>query len=399
MSAGYGNGYGAGSMVLRRSPMRRAMARGTMFRRLDWVLLSAVLGLTWIGTLLVWSATRPGLLQAGRDPESYLKKHLLTVSVGLVLALAVSMLDYRLIRAYAPIVYVASFIGLVAVLTPLGSTIKGHHSWIELGGGFQLQPAEFGKVGLVMVLAVLLGEPRDGHTEPSTGDLLAALILAGLIVVLIVMQPDLGTTMVLAVLILAMVAVSGVSKRWLFSLVAAGIGVAVAGWRLHVLKAYQVDRFIAFAYPAADPKGVGYNAAQARIAVGSGGVFGRGLFRGPQTAGHFVPEQHTDFIFTVAGEELGFVGSALIVALLGVVLWRGLRIAVNCENSFGVLLAAGVVCWLGFQAFENIGMCLGLMPITGVPLPYLSYGGSATLANMVALGLLQTVHVRQRTFV
>jgi rod shape determining protein RodA len=399
MSAGYGNGYGTGSMVLRRSPMRRVVARGSMFRRLDWVLLSAVLGLTWIGTLLVWSATRPGLVQAGLDPESYLKKHLLTVTVGLVLALAVSMLDYRLIRAYAPIVYVASFIGLVAVLTPLGSTIKGHHSWIEVGGGFQLQPAEFGKVGLVMVLAVLLGEPRDGHTEPSTGDLLGALVLAGLVVVLIVMQPDLGTTMVLAVLILAMVAVSGVSKRWLFSLVTAGVGVAVAGWRLHVLKAYQVDRFIAFAYPAADPKGVGYNAAQARIAVGSGAVFGRGLFHGPQTAGHFVPEQHTDFIFTVAGEELGFVGSALIVALLGVVLWRGLRIAVNCENSFGVLLAAGVVCWLGFQAFENIGMCLGLMPITGVPLPYLSYGGSATLANMVALGLLQTVHVRQRTFV
>ncbi|MCW2863244.1 MAG: rod shape-determining protein RodA [Actinoallomurus sp.] len=399
MSAGYGNGYGTGSVVLRRSPMRRAMARGSMFRRLDWVLLSAILGLTWLGTLLVWSATRPGLLQAGRDPESYLKKHLLTVSVGLVLALAVSMLDYRLIRAYAPIVYVAACIGLVAVLTPLGSTIKGHHSWIELGGGFQLQPAEFGKVGLVMVLAVLLGEPRDGHTEPSPGDLLAGLVLAGLVVVLIVMQPDLGTTMVLAVLILAMVAVSGVSKRWLFSLVAAGVGVAAAGWQLHVLKAYQVDRFIAFAYPAADPKGVGYNAAQARIAVGSGGVFGRGLFRGPQTAGHFVPEQHTDFIFTVAGEELGFVGSALIVALLGVALWRGLRIAINCENSFGVLLAAGVVCWLGFQAFENIGMCLGLMPITGVPLPYLSYGGSATLANMVALGLLQTVHVRQRTFV
>jgi rod shape determining protein RodA len=394
MSAGYGGSLSA----LRRSPMRRAIARGSMFRRLDWVLLSAVLGLTWLGTLLVWSATRPGLVQAGRDPESYLEKHLLTVAVGLVLALTVSMLDYRLVRAYAPIMYLASCIGLVAVLTPLGSTIKGHHSWIEVGGGFQLQPAEFGKVGLVMVLAVLLGEPRDGDSEPSTGDLLAGLALAGVVVGLVIMQPDLGTTMVLGVLILSMVAVAGVSKRWLFSLCVGAVAAAVTGWQLHVLKPYQVDRFIAFAYPAADPKGVGYNAAQARIAVGSGGLFGRGLFHGPQTAGHFVPEQHTDFIFTVAGEELGFVGSTLIVALLGVVLWRGLRIAVNCENSFGVLLAAGVVCWLGFQAFENIGMCLGLMPITGVPLPYLSYGGSATLANMVALGLLEAVYIRQRTF-
>jgi rod shape determining protein RodA len=374
------------------------MAHGSVLRRLDWVLLSAVLGLTWLGTLLVWSATRPGLLQAGRDPESYLKKHLLTVAVGLLLALGVALLDYRLVRAYAPIVYAAACIGLIAVLTPLGSTIKGHHSWIEVGGGFQLQPAEFGKVGLVMLLAVLLGEPRDGQTEPGTGDILGSLVLSGVVVGLVVLQPDLGTTMVLGVLILAMIAVAGVSKRWLFSLVFAGVGAAVAGWRLHVLKPYQVDRFIAFAYPAADPKGVGYNAAQARIAIGSGGVFGRGLFRGQQTAGHFVPEQHTDFIFTVAGEELGFVGSLLVVVLLGIVLWRGLRIAINCENSFGVLLAAGVVCWLGFQAFENIGMCLGLMPITGVPLPYLSYGGSATLANMVALGLLQAVHMRRHTF-
>ncbi|WP_329253552.1 rod shape-determining protein RodA [Actinoallomurus sp. NBC_01490] len=394
MSAGYG-----GSLpTFRRAPLWRAIGRGSMVRRLDWVLLGAVLGLTWLGTLLVWSATRPGLLQAGRDPESYLKKHLLTVAVGLVLALAVSMLDYRLVRAYAPVLYAASCVGLVAVLTPLGSTIKGHHSWIEVGGGFQLQPAEFGKVGLVMMLAVLLGEPRDGHSEPGTGDLLAALALAGAVVGLIVMQPDLGTTMVLGVLILAMVAVSGVSRRWLLGLSGGAVAAAVAGWQMHVLKPYQVDRFIAFAYPAADPKGVGYNAAQARIAVGSGGVFGRGLFHGPQTAGHFVPEQHTDFIFTVAGEELGFVGSALIVGLLGLVVWRALRIAIHCENSFGVLLAAGVACWLGFQAFENVGMCLGLMPITGVPLPYLSYGGSATLANMVALGLLQAVHVRRRTF-
>jgi rod shape determining protein RodA len=391
--------YGRGLPTLRPQPVRRAMALGSPLRRLDWVLLGAVLGLTGLGTLLVWSATRPGLVQAGRDPESYLKKHLLTVAVGLALALVVSLLDYRLVRAYAPIVYVASFAGLVAVLTPLGSSIKGHHSWIEVGGGFQLQPAEFAKVGLVMVLAVLLGEPRDGQTEPGAGDLLIALTLSAVVVCLIVLQPDLGTTMVLAVLILSMVAVAGVPKRWLLSMVAAGTLGAAAAWQLHLLKPYQVDRFIAFAYPAADPKGVGYNAAQARIAVGSGGMFGRGLFHGQQTAGHFVPEQHTDFIFTVAGEELGFVGSALIVFLLGLLLWRGLRIAINCENSFGMLLAAGVVCWLGFQTFENIGMCLGLMPITGVPLPYLSYGGSATLANMVAAGLLEAVHIRQRTFV
>jgi rod shape determining protein RodA len=391
-------GYGRAMRLGRRSPLRRAMSRGSPLRRLDWVLLGAVLALTGLGTLLVWSATQPGLLQAGRDPETFLKKHLVTVAVGLVLAAGVSQLDYRLVRAYAPILYVASCVGLVAVLTPLGSTIKGHHSWIEVGGGFQLQPAELAKLGLVMLLAVLLGEPRDGQTAPGAGDLLAGLALASLVICLVVLQPDLGTTMVLSVLIFAMVAVSGVSKRWLGALVFSGVLAAAAAWRLHLLKPYQVDRFIAFAYPAADPKGVGYNAAQARIAVGSGGLFGRGLFHGQQTAGHFVPEQHTDFIFTVAGEELGFLGSALIVALLGVVLWRGLRIAYFCENGFGMLMAAGVVCWLGFQTFENIGMTLGLMPITGVPLPYVSYGGSATLANMIAVGLLEAVHMRQRRY-
>ncbi len=391
-------GHGTGMRLWKPSPMRRLAERGTPLDRLDWVLLGAVLSLTGLGTLLVWSATRPALLQAGRDPESFLKKHLVTVVIGLFLAAAVSLLDYRLVRAYAPFLYAASCVGLVAVLTPLGSTIKGHHSWIEIGAGFQLQPAEFAKLGLVMLLAVILGEPRDGQTAPGTGDLLAALGLAGLTVGLVVLQPDLGTTMVLGVLILSMVAVSGVSRTWLVGLVVSGGLVALAAWRFHLLKAYQIDRFIAFAYPAADPKGVGYNAAQARIAIGSGGVLGTGLFRGQQTAGHFVPEQHTDFIFTVAGEELGFVGSALIVLLLGIALWRGLHIAIRCENAFGMLMAAGVVCWLGFQTFENIGMTLGLMPITGVPLPFVSYGGSATLANMVALGLLEAVHLRRRSY-
>ncbi|GAA0359814.1 rod shape-determining protein RodA [Actinoallomurus spadix] len=382
----------------RRSLLRRWSGHESPLRRLDWVLLGAVMTLTLIGTLLVWSATRPALLHTGQDPQVFLKKHLLTVGLGFGLAALVAALDYRLVRAYAPIVYGASCVGLILVLTPLGSTIKGHHSWIELGGGFQLQPAEFAKVGLVVVLAVLLGEPRDAQTAPDTRDIVAALALAGLLAGLIMMQPDLGTTMVLAVVVLAMIAISGASKRWLLSLVAGGVGGGIAAWQFHLLKPYQINRFIAFADPSADPRGAGYNAAQARIAVGSGGLAGQGLFRGQQTGGHFVPEQHTDFIFTVAGEELGFLGSALIVVLVGVVLWRGLRIAALCPNGFGMLVATGVVSWLAFQTFENIGMTLGIMPITGVPLPYISYGGSATLANMLALGLLQAVYLRQRPF-
>jgi rod shape determining protein RodA len=382
----------------RPSLLRRLSGHESPLRRLDWVLLSAVLMLTLVGMLLVWSATRPALLNAGRDPQMFLKKHLLTVAIGLGLAGLVAALDYRLVRAYAPILYGLSCVGLALVLSPLGSTIKGHHSWIELGGGFQLQPSEFAKVGLVVVLAVLLGEPRDAQTAPDARDIVISLLLAGLLAGLIMMQPDLGTTMVLSVVVLAMVAISGAPKRWLMTMVGGGVGGAIAAWQFHLLKPYQINRFIAFADPSADPKGAGYNAAQSRIAVGSGGLAGQGLFRGQQTGGHFVPEQHTDFIFTVAGEELGFLGSALIVVLVGVVLWRGLRIAALCANGFGMLVATGIVSWLAFQTFENIGMTVGIMPITGVPLPYISYGGSATLANMIALGLLQAVHLRQRPF-
>jgi rod shape determining protein RodA len=163
-----------------------------------------------------------------------------------------------------------------------------------------------------------------------------------------------------------------------------------------VLKAYQLDRFMAFTNPELDPRGAGYNTTQARIAIGNGGFFGQGLFGGSQTRSGFVPEQHTDFIFTVAGEELGLVGSAVLIALLGVVLWRALRIAMRAEDLFGRVAAAGIACWFGFQAFQNVGMCLGIMPVTGVPLPLVSYGGSSMFASLMALGLLQNIHLRSR---
>ena len=164
--------------------------------------------------------------------------------------------------------------------------------------------------------------------------------------------------------------------------------------RLGLLEDYQLDRFLAFTNPDLDPRGAGYNTTQARIAIGNGGVFGQGLFDGSQTRSGFVPEQHTDFIFTVAGEELGLVGSALLILLLGVLLWRALSIAARAGDLFGRLAAAGIACWFGFQAFQNIGMCLGIMPVTGVPLPLVSYGGSSMFATLMAVGLLQNIHQR-----
>ncbi len=382
-------------------PMRGAWSTRqilSLLRRLDWVLLCTAGVLSIIGAVLVFSATRVGLAEAGADPQSFLKKHLLNLAIGIMLAGITAALDYRLLRAYAPIVYAAACVGLVVVLTPLGATINGSHSWITIGGGFQLQPSEFAKVGMVVLLAMILGEPRDGEVGPGRRDILIALGLATLPAGLVMLQPDLGTTLVFGTLIIGMLALSGAPKRWVFGLVGGATAGAFAIWWFHLLKPYQINRFTAFADPSRDPKGAGYNAEQARIAVGSGGFFGRGLFHGEQTTGHFVPEQHTDFIFTVAGEELGFIGAALITALLGVVLWRGLRIAMEAADLFGVLVAGGVVCWLAFQTFENIGMTVGIMPITGLPLPFVSYGGSATFANMIAIGLLEAVHLRHNPY-
>jgi rod shape determining protein RodA len=377
----------------RQEPWQRQVAA---LRRLNWPLLLAVVGLSVIGALLVWSATRSGTVEGVRDPAGFFKRHLLNLMIGFVLCGLFAMLDYRWLRAYAPVLYILTCSGLIAVLSPLGDTINGSHSWIVLGGGFQMQPSEFAKVGIVVLLAMLWGEPRDAEIGPGSRDILIGLVLAALPTVLILMQPDLGTTLVFGAVVLGMLAISGAPRRWLVGLVASGlIGVASVLW-LGLLKPYQIARFTAFANPAADPRGAGYNAQQARIAVGSGGFSGKGLFSGEQTSGHFVPEQQTDFIFTVAGEELGFIGSALILVLLFIVLWHGLRIAMQAPDLCGRLVASGVVCWLAFQTFENVGMTLGIMPITGLPLPFVSYGGSATFANMVALGLLQAVHLRRR---
>ncbi|MEU8307937.1 rod shape-determining protein RodA [Actinomadura sp. NPDC048955] len=367
-------------------------------RRLDLPMLLAVLALSAVGALLVRSATFHLLTEQGKDPEGFLKRHILNLVIGFLLGGLVTVLDYRLLRAYVPILYGLACVGLLAVLTPLGSTINGSHSWIVIGGGFQVQPSEFAKVGLVVLLAMILGEPRDGEIGPGRRDVLLALVLAGVPGMLIMLQPDLGTTLVFIAVVLGMLAISGAQKRWLVGLVGGGVAAGAAVFFFGLLKAYQIARFTAFLNPEADPRGAGYNAQQARIAIGSGGAFGKGLFHGEQTGGHFVPEQQTDFIFTVAGEELGFVGAAVIIALLGVVLWRGLRIATQAADLFGTLVATGVVCWLGFQTFENVGMTIGIMPITGLPLPFVSYGGSATFANMIAFGLLQAVHVRRRPF-
>jgi len=374
------------------SPLRRVIGAASALRHLDWMLLAAVLGLSLIGTLLVWSATEPALSRAGDDPRAYLYKQLVNIGLGLICLLTVSALDYRQLRRCVPLAYAASCLGLIAVLTPLGSTVNGAHSWIALPGGFQLEPSEYAKLAIIGVIAMVLGELRQGETRPRPRAAALAAAATAVPLALVVAQPDLGVTMLMVTLLIGMIAISGIRLRWLAGFGVAALAIAAGAVSLHLLRSYQLRRLTSFLNPSADPRGTGYSAAQSKIAIGSGGLFGRGLFHGPLTAGNFVPEQHTDFIFSVAGEELGFAGAAAIILLLAIVAGRALRIAARADDQFGMLVAAGIAIWLAVQAFVNIGMTIGIMPVTGLPLPFVSYGGSAMFADMIAIGALQAVH-------
>jgi rod shape determining protein RodA len=369
-----------------RSPLTRRRRRTA-----DWVLNIAALILALLGALLVWSATRDGQLDHGHDPEAYFYRHLVNIGIGLALYAIAARLDARQLRLFGPIVYAAGCLGLVAVFF-IGTTINGAHAWIRLAG-FEIQPAEFAKLGLIVGLAVMFGQRAIGrplNAKPRSADVLIALGLCAVPLALIMLQPDLGSAMVLAAAAFGVLIAAGVDARWTIGLLIAAIALGWLVVRMGMLADYQLARFKAFADPHADPQGVAYNVTQARIAIAHGGLFGQGLFHGTQTSGGFVPEQQTDFIFSVAGEELGFAGAAGLIGLYALVLWRAIRIA-KAADRIGRLVAIGIVCWFAFQVFQNIGMNLGMTPVTGLPLPFVSYGGSSMFAGALAIGLLQAV--------
>jgi rod shape determining protein RodA len=231
--------------------------------------------------------------------------------------------------------------------------------------------------------------------HPDHRTVAKSLGFAVLPMVIVMLMPDLGSVMVMAVIVLGVLLASGASNRWILGLIGAGVIGGVMVTALGLLDEYQINRFAAFANPELDPAGVGYNTNQARIAIGSGGLTGTGLFKGSQTTGQFVPEQQTDFVFTVAGEELGFLGAGLILLLLGVILWRACRIARETTELYGTIVAAGIIAWFAFQSFENIGMTLGIMPVAGLPLPFVSYGGTSMFAVWIAIGLLESIRVQR----
>jgi rod shape determining protein RodA len=373
-----------------------AAARGRSwvdpFRRLDPVLITTVLALTVIGMFMIYSATHQSLQALHLDTGQFVKKQATALVVAVALLLLVASFDYRIAKAYAGLFYVAMVVLLLLVRSPLGTAAKGAQRGFYLFG-FQFTPSEWMKVALIAMLAAFLAELK--RQDLSLRDVLRATAIAGLPMFLVFVQPDVGTTIVLAGILVTSLVVASARPRHLGVLALAGIILFAGAFQMGLVKQYQIDRLTAFLDPANDPQGARYNLEQSQIAIGSGGVFGRGYLKGTQTNLDFVPEQHTDFIFTVVGEEFGFVGAVVLLLLYAVLLWRAFRIAMACKDPFGTYLAAGIAVMFAIQMFVNVGMTVGIMPITGIPLPFVSYGGSSLIANFIAVGLLLSIEARR----
>jgi rod shape determining protein RodA len=367
---------------------------GPRLLRLDPLLLLATIGLT---AASVYTVRRATLGDIPGDPNYYMDRQLIYVGVGLVLMLLLSRFDYSRLREWKLGVY-GVMIGAILLVYLLGFSARGSRRAIEVGF-FNFQASELGKLLLVVALAGFTVDRarRLGERETTSRIVLLALIPA----MLVVAQPDLGSGLVYLAIVLAVLFVAG--TKWTHFAALAGLGtvavivvvLAAPTAGVDVIKPYQVDRLTAFLNPSTDPADEGYQINQSLTAIGSGGKTGRGD-QSTQTKLNFLPEHHTDFIFSVVGEEFGFVGAALVLSLFALLIWRALRILTMSKNFYGALVAGGITAMLMFQVFVNVGMTIGIMPITGIPLPLMSYGGSSVLTTLMAIGLLQSIYAQAR---
>ena len=373
-------------------PISARMARKAPIRHLDPTLLLMTLALSAYGALMIFSSTASKQEAAGGDPALFMKRQIAYIVAGVVALLVVSFFDYRHVRALAPVIYGVTVLALILVLTPLGDVQNNARSWFNFGL-FQIQPSEFAKLALIVAMAAWLAE-RKGDVRWL--DLGLCLGMVGVLAALIFVEPDLGGTMVIIAILLVMLLVGGAKMRHFIALGLLGTVAIVGAFQMDLVEDYQVERITAFLDPNPDVRSEGYNLTQAKIAIASGGLRGKGVgSENTQTDLDFVPEQHTDFIFTAVGEQLGFMGGASLLGLFAIMIWRALRIAAMARDTFGMLVAAGIAGMWAFQLFVNVGMTMGIMPITGLPLPFVSFGGSGLLMNFIAVGLLLNIHMRR----
>jgi rod shape determining protein RodA len=363
-------------------------------RHLDPVLLVTTMLLAVGGLFLVYSATHQSLDTLHLDPATFVRKQFAALVLGFLMLIVVAAFDYRFYKVYAGFVYGAAVVALVLVRTPLGASPSGAQRWFAFGG-FQLTPSEFAKIALAVMLAAVLSELRT--SEPTLTDVLRVTMIAMVPLGLVFIQPDIGTTIVLVAIVVGVLVVAGTRPKHLATLALAAIILLFGAFQLNVIKGYQLDRLVGYLDSSQDTQGINYNRNQAEIAIGAGGLLGQGYLHGKLTNLDFVPEQHTDFIFTALGEEFGFAGAVVVLALFAILMWRAIRIAYLSKDAFGTYVAAGIAAMFAIQMFVNVGMVIGIMPITGIPLPFLSYGGSSMLANFIAVGLLLNIHMRRFT--
>lgn len=357
--------------------------------RIDKTLFIAVATLILIGLIIIFSTSYSSM---GTDFLNF-KKQLVFSGIGITLMFAASFFDYRALKNYTGIFYIFACFLLAAVLYS-GSLVRGTSSWFNFGF-FNFQPAEFVKIIAIIILAKYLSQPAD-HSGDLKKIMVSGMYLS-LPVLLIIFQPDFGSALVIIFVWFAMLFITGINKKYMALILILGLFLSALSWS-YVLKDYQKDRIITFVNPQSDPHGAGYNVIQSIIAVGSGEIWGKGLGRGSQSQLNFLPEKHTDFIFAVVAEEMGFIGVLLVLGLFGIIFYRFFCIIKESQDNFGRLLVSGTAFTLMFHIVVNAGMNMGIMPVTGIPLPFVSYGGSSLISMMIMLGLVQSVYIKGKGY-
>ncbi len=364
--------------------------------RFDFILLAALAILSAFGVLIIYSATKYSLPLGVSNPEYFLNRQLLFLAVCSVLFVGMLFFDYRKLKRFWIPLYILGIVILVGVLL-FGYEVNYSRSWVNLGFT-TFQPSEIVKILMVITVSAVLSKWKNEKKSKVTfKKVFLALALAFSIITIVMLQPDLGTSIIFYFTFLGVLFISGASLFYLLGILLMTGGAVYAAFKMGIVMQYQIDRLLIFLKPEAQPQGAGYNLLQSKLAIGSGGIFGKGLFLGTQTNLSYVPEHHTDFIFSVIGEEVGFVGSFLVLIFIGLIIWRCFYISSRSSDNFGSMLSAGIGFIILSQMVINIGMTIGLMPIIGIPLPFLSYGGSNMLAMFMGLGLVENVYMRRET--
>jgi rod shape determining protein RodA len=364
------------------------MLNRRLLRNLDFVLIVVTLMLIATSLIIIGSATH--INTPSEDRYWYVSRQGLFALANFFIIFVMLQFDYKSLNKYANILYGLNLIMLLAVMF-VGTSALGAQRWIQIGP-ISLQPSEFSKLIMIISLAHLL-DKKSGQLN-TLKEVIPVFIFLGIPFLLVMKQPDLGTALVFMAILFGMLFVAGINMRLLMGIIGAGLAFLPVFW--HFLKDYQKMRLTVFINPNVDPLGSGYHIIQSKIAIGSGMLFGKGLFGGTQSQLNFLPENHTDFIFAVIGEELGFIGAVFILGLYFILLYRGIKIAGAARDNFGSLLATGIVSMLAFHLLVNVGMTAGIMPVTGIPLPLMSYGVSALTTNLVSLGILLNIYMRRQ---